>query len=298
MKKSLKILSLLTIVIAFTSCKKDSKENVIFGESEWYEPWLGKECTPVIMEQELELNFNDFAKHTLKGVPLKFELRTIDDAPADNIKLYANDEFCDNNIFTIAIEDTILKLGLEFKEGCENEGGHDYIIKHIANSSDIKLDVVEYISFGHNNSIRAKKVIVANPRKVATLSGLTAFIIICIVWFILSRFVIWRSTSFSTIYIDYNDGMGPKRVRMNGKYELVCTNEYKAKDSFGAKIFKGSKQYEYHEFWSHDVIICDGSRNKIRVQGLKEFNLIGENRRKERFEILNDKDDKVIIETT
>ena len=298
MKRLLKLLFVLMIVIAFVSCRKDQKETVIFGETEWYEPWLGKRCVPAIMERELELNFNDYAKHTLNDIPLKFELRTVDDTPAENIRLYVNDELCENNIFTITVEDTKIKIGLEFEEGGEDEGSHDYIIKHIAKGSDVKLDVVEYISFGYDNSIQAKKIVVANPRKVATLSGLTAFVVICIVWLILSRFVIWRSTSFSTIYIDYNDNMGPKRIRMNGKYELVCTNNYKTKDSFGAKIFKGSKQYEYHEFWSHDIIICDGSKKKVRVQGLKEFNLTGENRRGERFEIVNDKGDRVIIETT
>lgn len=298
MKKLFKILFVLTIVIAFTSCDKEQKEIVIFGEAEWYEPWLGKKCDPVVMERELDLNFNDYAKHTLKSVPLKFELRTIDDAPANNIKLYVNDELCENNIFTITVDDTKLKLGLEFEEGGDDEGSHDYIIKHVANGSNVKLDVVEYVSFGHDNSIQAKKIVVANPRKVGTITGLTVFAVLCIVWFILSRFIIWRSTSFSIIYIDYNDNMGPRRIRMNGKYELVCTSNYKAKDSLMSKIFKGSRMYETNEFWSHDVVFCDGSRKKIRVQGLRDFNLVGENRRKERFEIVNNKGDKVIIETT
>ena len=80
--------------------------------------------------------------------------------------------------------------------------------------------------------------------------------------------------------------MGPNRIKMNGKYELVCTNNTRKKDSFFEKIFKGSRQYEVNEFWSHDVIICDGKSNKVRVQGLedlsnslKDFNLVGENRR-------------------
>lgn len=297
MKKLLKILFVLIIIVSFTSCK-DKKDVVVFGETEWYEPWMWKEYEPVIMERYIEFDFNEEAKHWLQGKPLKFELRTIDDDPVKNIKLYVNDKYCADNIFVINVQDTEAKIGIEFEKTAK-EGNHSYIIKYIPSGGEsLKLDVISFESFGYNNSIQAKKKDVANPAKVATIWSVIGFVALCVLWLIVSRLIIWSSTSFSTIYIDYNDNMGPKRIRMNGKYELVCTNNPRKKDSFMAKIFKGSKQYEYNDFWSHDVIICDGARKKVRVQGLKDFTLVGENRRNERFEIINDRDEKVTIETT
>lgn len=295
MKHLFKILFVLLVTISFTSCKE---KTVVFGETEWYEPWLWKEYTPVIMERHLEFEFNEEAKHWLKDKPLKFELRTLDDEPVKNIKLYVNDEYCKNNVFVINVEDTEAKIGIEFEEKA-NEGSYDYIIKHIPEGGkSMKLDVVSFDSFGYKDSIRANKKHVANPAKVATTWSLIIFVALCVLWLIVSRFIIWPSTSFSIIYIDYNDKMGPKKIKMSGKYELVCTNNPNKKDSFFAKIFKGSRQYEVNQFWSHDVIFCDGMRKKVKVVGLKDFVLVGENRRRESFEIINDRDETVKIETT
>lgn len=297
MRKIFKLLLLFMLAVTFVSCK-DKKDVVIFGETEWYKPWLWSKYEPIIMERTFELEFNEDAKLWLKDTPLKFELRTIDDAPVEDIKLYVNGELCENNVFTVSVDDVELKMGIELDDNIK-EGNYNYIIKYLGSDDNVKLDVVSFESFGYDNSIQVKKKIVKNPVMVATISSAVLFMILCLLWLFVSRIIIWRATSFSTVYIDYNDGMGPKRIRMSGKYQLVCTNNNKAKDSLLSWIFKGSRQYEFNDFWTHDVVMYDGSRrNNIRVQGLKDFCLIGESIRKERFEIENDKGDKVIIETT
>lgn len=296
--KRLSIILVFVFVAFFTSCK-DKKDVVIFGETEWYKPWLGSEYEPIIMERYLEFEFNDDAKALLKDQTFKFELRTIEDTPVHNVILYVDDVRCEDNIFAITTRDAEVKIGIEFKNDAA-EGRHDYIIKPLNSAnSDMNLDVISFESFGYEDSIQVRKIDVANPVKVLTITLIVIFFAICFLWYVVSRLFIWRSTSFSKIYIDYNDNMGPKCIKMSGKYELVCTNNYKAKDALFAKIFKGSKQYEKNEFWSHDVIITSGGgRNKIRVQGLKDFEVVGETIRKERFEIVNDKGNKVTIETT
>lgn len=297
MKTIFKISLLFVVATAFVSCK-DKKEVVIFGETEWYKSWLWSEYEPVVMERSFELEFNEDAKRWLKDDSLKFEIRTIDDTPVENIKLYVNGEFCEDNVFTLFVDDKEIKMGIELDDNVE-EGNYNYIIKYLGIDNKVKLDVVSFESFGYDNSIQVKKKIIKNPVKVVTISSIVLFVILCLLWLFVSRVIIWRTTSFSTVYIDYNDGMGPKRIRMSGKYQLVCTNNSNAKDSLLSWVFKGSRQYEVNDFWTHDIVMYDGSRrNNIRVQGLKDFCLIGESIRKERFEIENDKGDKVIIETT
>ena len=297
MKRLFKVLLILSVVLLSTSCN-GRKDVVVFGETEWYKPWLWKEYEPVIMERTLVFDFNEDAKYWLKDKPLEFELRTINDEPVENIKLYINDELCENNVFTVSVENKEVKMGIVFDDSVE-EGNHDYIIKYLGGNNKNKLDVVSFESFGHDNSITAKKKIVNNPAMVLTRNISFTFLITCVLWFLLSRLVIWRETSFSVVNIDYNDGNGPKRIKMSGKYELVCTNNNQLKDSLFAKIFKGKKQYEVNEFWTHDIVLGDGARrNKIKVQGLKNFSISGNSTRRVPFDIMNDKGNKVTIRTT
>ena len=296
MKKTFKILLFISMIAIFTSCE-DKKDVVVFGETEWYKSWLWKKYEPVIMERILKLDFNEDAKYWLRDKPLKFELRTINDEPVDNIKLYVNDKLCENNIFILSVDDKEAKIGIEFNDDAE-EGSHSYIIKHIGVNNKSKLDDVSFESFGHNNSMTIKKTVVQNPTKVWTLSLLIAMFVFAILWWIVSRFIIWRPTSFSKVYIDYNDGMGQKCVKMTGKYELMCTNNPKSKDSLFSEIFKGKRQYEVNSFWTHDIVINDGKRRKINLQGMKNYTLNGQNVRRETFDIINDNGTKVTIETT
>ena len=74
MRKIFKLLLLFMLAVTFVSCK-DKKDVVIFGETEWYKPWLWSKYEPIIMERTFELEFNEDAKLWLKDTPLKFELR-------------------------------------------------------------------------------------------------------------------------------------------------------------------------------------------------------------------------------
>ena len=200
MRKIFKLLLLFMLAVTFVSCK-DKKDVVIFGETEWYKPWLWSKYEPIIMERTFELEFNEDAKLWLKDTPLKFELRTIDDAPVEDIKLYVNGELCENNVFTVSVDDVELKMGIELDDNVK-EGNYNYIIKYLGSDDNIKLDVVSFESFGYDNSIQVKKKIVKNPVMLATISSAVLFMILCLLWLFVSRIIIWRATSFSTVYID------------------------------------------------------------------------------------------------
>ena len=69
--KTLINLFIIGIALLFSSCQKD--ETTIYGEAEWYTPWLFHSYTPIKMERTLDLEFNDDAKRWLESNPLYFQ---------------------------------------------------------------------------------------------------------------------------------------------------------------------------------------------------------------------------------
>lgn len=139
---------------------------------------------------------------------------------------------------------------------------------------------------------------VANSLKVWANTILIVLLIGIGVWIMMAHYMIWPSTKFSKVHIDYHDGTGPRPIRMGGCYQLVLTDKRKS-DSILTKIFKGSCKYEQHPFWTHDVIIKNSaSRTSLRVANLRTFYINGEAIRKQEFEIVNENGEKVTIITT
>lgn len=296
--KTLIYLFIISIAFFFSSCQKD--ETTIYGETEWYRPWLFHSYTPIKMERTLDLEFNNDAKRWLKSNPLCFQLFEINGEGnlqiANNVKLYVNDELCENNIFSIDVKNQSIKLAVEFSDEAD-EGIHSFIIKDITAGSK-KLDVITFEGFGKDDIIHVQKIIIMNPLKKNVILISIVILILAILWYFISRFIIWRSVSFSKVYITYPN-QEHHTIRMSGKYQLVCSNNKHAKDSFLSVIIKGQKQYEYNEFWSHPIIIERGRNSKsIRISKLGDFILNGEKNRKQPFEIIDSEGNKVIIETT
>lgn len=296
--KTLINLFIISIALFFSSCQKD--ETTIYGETEWYRPWLFHSYTPIKMERTLDLEFNNDAKRWLESNPLCFQLFEINREgniqSANNVKLYVNDELCENNIFSIDVKNQSIKLAVEFSDEAD-EGIHSFIIKDITAGSK-KLDVITFEGFGKDDIIHVQKIIIMNPLKKNVILISIVILILAILWYFISRFIIWRFVSFSKVYITYPN-QEHHTIRMSGKYQLVCSNNKHAKDSFLSVIIKGQKQYEYNEFWSHPIIIERGRNSKsIRISKLGDFILNGEKNRKQPFEIIDSEGNKVIIETT
>ena len=296
--KTLINLFIISIALFFSSCQKD--ETTIYGETELYRPWLFHSYTPIKMERTLDLEFNNDAKRWLESNPLCFQLFEINEEgniqSANNVKLYVNDELCENNIFFIDVKNQSIKLAIEFSDEAD-EGIHSFIIKDITAGSK-KLDVITFEGFGKDDIIHVQKIIIMNPLKKNVILISVVIIILAIIWYFISRFIIWKSVSFSKVYITYPN-QEHHTIRMSGKYQLVCSNNKYTKDSFLSVIIKGQKQYEYNEFWSHPIIIERGRNSKsIRISKLGDFILNGEKNRKQPFEIIDLEGNKVIIETT
>ena len=305
MRKILHILPLLAAVLALFSCGNDGDQYAMFGKTQAYESWWLDEYVPQRMERYLDLEWNDASKKLLNGKPIKIAVYTLDDdgyeEPATDVLVYKNDELCDDNTFKVYTTETEVKFALEFKKEAK-EGEHLYFPKYqpIGGRMDV-LDEVAFEKFGADNRVMAEKEVIMNPLKKAVTTGSTAFLILCIAWYILSRFIIWKSTPFSKVTITYvmDNVTSEYVVKMRGGFELVCTSNKKNKDSLFCKIFKGSRAYEYHEFWQYPVILGRGSRrNSISISGKRHYSVDGEMERRLPIVFINENGDKATIQTS
>lgn len=179
---------------------------------------------------------------------------------------------------------------------CDDAGLSKIYSEHSDGVRSLVLDDEKWV-YGLDVQIKNKHV--ANSLKVWTNIIFWVILIALVTWIVLAHFVMWPSTRFSKVMIDYHDGVGPRPIRMSGCYQLVLTDNPRMKDSFLKKIFKGSCRYEVNEFWTHPVIIKNSAaRNSVRVNNLRTFYLNGETLRKQEFEIINENDSKVTIITT
>ena len=303
MKAILRILFLLSVILILGSCGQDKDKYALFGKTNAYESWLWHKYTPQKMERHLDLEWNDACKSWLKDKPITIAVYKTDDdgmeVPAKDVMVYKNDVLCEGNSFNITTKETEVKFALEFKDDA-TDGEHIYSLKYIPNGGDREtLDEVSFEAFGQDNKLLAEKETIMNPLKEKVIWGGCIILAIIIVWYILSRFMLWPSTSFSNIYIDYNDGYGDTKVKTIGCYEVVLTNNPKMDDGAFEKIFKGKRAYIRHEFWTEPITIKDGRRSKsIDILGARNYDIEGEKLRKNEIHITNSDCKKVTIRTT
>lgn len=295
--KKISIYSILLFVVILSSCGKSIPSDNIIGVTEYYESFLGYNYEPEIMTQKLELDFNEDAQHYLTSnifleVVEKDKEGNINSL-GEGIKVYQNGEFKENNIIVVSSKDKITDIGIEFTAEAQ-EGFYNLYLREYGKKQLDEIDLIDI-----EDKMYVKKEIIYNPLGKGLTIGTIIFVIFVVFWYVLSRFIMWPSTPFGKIYIDYNDGLGDNVVRMNGKYELILTNDRKMKDSFFAKLFKGSRQYEYNDFWTHPITIKKGyRRGTISVIGLKTFSIEGEKVVREPFTITNENGENVKIETS
>lgn len=301
MKTILRILPLLTILM-FISCNESEMKYGVLGTEKYYESWGWDEFVPQRMEHTLELDWNEDCIVALKESPVTLELKTLDldgnEVAAKDVVLYVNGEICDKNRFEVTTKDKELSFAIEFKKDA-TEGSHIYFLEYVtANGSERLIDEIAFENFGVDNRLQAEREIIMNPLKEKVLWATSIFLAVCLLWYIVSRFFIWRSTSFSKITLTYSDGT-ERVIRMRGGYELVCTSNRKDGDSLLKRIFLGSRQYEYDAFWTHPVRIGRGrKRNSLSIIGARYYSVVGEKMRRTPIEIINENGVKVIIETT
>lgn len=282
----------LIALLFMSSCKEDIK-GVIWGETEFYSNFIGYNYEPVIMEKTLELVFNEDAKRLITK-PIKFEvveLKGDNYVSAKDIRVYKDSQLCNGNVFEISTSDTDVVIGVEFLPTAE-EG---YKTLFFAPKDKGGLDRIEYTELV--NGLVLHKAHIMNPLAFFLMWGFIILVIFYILWYL---FVILPKPRVSRIELTYSDGE-ERTIRMDGAYELVCTSDRKRKDGFLRKMFCGTRRFEYNDFWAHEVTIYPRSSratSAIKVAPLKGFEIVGENMRKESFDVVNADDSKKVTITT
>lgn len=331
MNKVSSIILFLVVVFATISCGgREEIQGENWGHTEFYKDHIFKEYEPVVMSRTLQIELNNDAARFFNDKDAFIEMGLSSDpdrfVEPENIKVYFNNEPCEDYTFRIYPQEQINKgdkelnkdayfasgeLGIEFLDDAA-EGEHKYYILYLdCNGKDIlklkgaedsewvkvnKKDLTHDYAGSISKGVYATKEVVANPAAVAvrwTLIGIASLVIF---WLFLSRCVIWTS-AFSKIEIDYNDGYGATYERTAGCYEIVCTNDTR-KDGFFEKILKGKRAYIRNDFWTEPVTIKKGNMKRVIISGARNYDIEGELIRKEEIYITNSDGKKVTIRTT
>lgn len=220
--------------------------------------------------------------------------------PTSEVQLYVGNDRCDNNVITITPGTNSIRLGLVFAPEAK-KGPYKWYLK-VKDGGDVEVLNGYDLTDNASKEIfewQAKKQVKMNPLANGMMLGGIGLVILLLLWLFISRVLIWPSTKFSTLYMDYCDGYGQKSIPMAGKYELVCTNNAKMKDSALRVFFVGKRQFEYNDFWTEPVTIKTGARaNTVRILKSRNFDVSGDLKRREVIEIINADGKSVKIETT
>ena len=281
----------------FSACQPKGTD---FGTFVHYNDGFIRKYTPDTLRKTLVIDADDFTRPIILGL-YKENSKTGDYVPVgDEAQLFANGKLCKNNVLEIKPKDKEIHLGIVFtssaKQGIHKwhfqvlECGDIECVNGVDVDSGVNLtDMMMCAKFDHQ----------WNPvTKVIFWSGV-GLVVLLLLWLFISRVFIWRSTKFSTLYLDYCDGYGQNKIKMAGKYELVCTNNPRMKDSALRVFFVGKRQFEYNDFWTEPVTIKTGARaNTVRVLKSQNFDVSGDLKRREVIEIINADGKSVKIETT
>lgn len=314
-------------IFAVISCE-DSVESNNWGSLSHYNNFWFKKCPADTLEKTLVVSFNgESEKMPGDNRTLIMSLyKTVDGekpikVKPEEVQLFVNDELSSDNTISMSptgVPDEIQRI--KVKMVLDNSMLHNiesdcivtYVLKVEKNPGLDRINDLQLSSFGggsmtpvltpeieNNTPMRVYIDKVRNSLKVGVNWSLRLFVICLFSWFVLSRLVFWRSTSFSKVLIDYHDGVGPRPIKMSGAYELVLTGNPKMKDSLLKNIFVGKRVFECNEFWDHEIIIKDGARrNAIKVAKLRMYSTDGELRRGEEWVVYNNDGKKATFMTS
>lgn len=325
MKRYIYILAALCGSLMLFSCEK-TVDSSTWGATEYYKDFLFKKCPPDTLLRTLVVSFNEESEKLPRDSrTLVFSLCKMTDVgeairviPSE-AQVFVNGQASEDNTISIkptGIPDEVqrIKVGIvlnkQFLDSIDEDCMVSYFLKVEKNPGFDRLNDLDICAA---DSRKATPVldkskdswtpmtlyinVVSNSLKQGVIWGSILSLLLYLIWFLVSRFSIWKRTSFSNVYIDYHDGAGRMPIRMNGAYELVFTGNPRAKDSVLAKIFKGSRKYEYNDFWQHDISMKDGRlRGSVKLSGLRSYYTSTDPERGIEFNIFNESGKKVTIE--
>lgn len=256
MKANIIILSVVLLVLSFTSCKENG---TFWGKTNYYDNFLFVKYTPVQMEQTLVFDFNEDARQLFNG-DINFEIveKDANDAftVAQNIKLYKNNKACRENILSINKNDKEVTIGIEFTDNA-TVGSHTLFLREKGASG---IDRIDYQELGTGICVTKNKDM--NP----LLLGLMWFIIIllgaCIVWIIFIKPLLYESFKVKQLIIT-SDRF--KSANIKGCKQVVCTNKTKKQSTIN-RLFTGKILFVLDEFFTSDLIITPRDKKTVRVK--------------------------------
>lgn len=288
------ILAVVSVGV-LTACNESQDKLADWGNAVYYSDFLWNSYEPIIMEQTLELTFNDDAQRYFTGEAI-LELEYFDgetekwQSAEEYMILYKNGVECEHNLLKLSVKDHEVVVGVEFRK---NAAGRNYTLQ--LNPVDKGgLDEIEQI--GLANGFMVEKIDIMNPLAKQTMWVIIILSVLFVIWIVLSR-IVNPYLKFSRITFDYNNGAGEISYRVGSCYKIICTNKPK-KISLLHRIFIGKIHVVVNEFWDQDLVIMSGSHNNIRLISSGEYIFPEESVRKEMFVITNVRQQIVNIETT
>lgn len=294
MKKIFNVVVVLFALLA-VSCTEGDGRN-FWGEAKVYSDSWYWHYEPVIMERVLEFEFNEDAMSdpVLKSQTFTFEMYEEDEcgrvAPAEHIAVYKNGEACPNNRLAITVEDSVVKVGIQFLDGAK-EGEHTLIMRAVDMNS---LDRVD----NKLGNFYVDKNEVMNPAD----KGMMWFAIVLgglyIFWLCFLRPICRPYVKFSRMEITYPDGE-EYMIRTSGKTAVILTNPENAKkyrQGFFSALFMTKHLVIVNEVWTSTVTIKSKKGGYHRISGNVGYTP-DEPMRREPFTLITDEGARVKVET-
>lgn len=269
-----------------------------WGKQVHYSDFWFKKFVPDTLYKTLNIDADGEIAQNVELQLYKKDGNQVKVVPTSEVQLFADGAICPNNVICILPHSKSVRLGLVFTKEAQR-GDYKWYLK-VKDGGDVEVLNGYDLTDNASKEIfewQAKKQVKMNPLANGMMLGGIGFVVLVLFWLFYSRCIRWRRTKFSIVYIDY----GHKKVSVNmiGKYELVCTNDITLKDSFFERVFKGSRKYEYNDFWTQKVVIKGGRlSSSLLVSKPSTYKITSPQQRVKPFQIVNEKGETVTVKTT
>ncbi|MBW6534570.1 MAG: hypothetical protein K0B11_06150 [Mariniphaga sp.] len=257
----------------FWGCSKTDEraasiDQLNFGKSKWYSKFLWVEKDTSILEKELKINFNEYAKREQAYVTLIIvdENKEPFCGKGKFVDFFFNDIYCNNGELKITSENIpengIIRLGLKFHPEAK-QGNHNGFISVVNHNID------RVGNFDINTDPRVlkwkaefKKVM--NPLLVILFGILASLLVLLLLWFLIFKRIQFPPIKTPKIQITepYFAGLKTKGTR-----QIVFTSkEYN--QGFFDRLFKGTVIYSKNNCWTKEVYVSPGRKKaqlKIKI---------------------------------
>lgn len=291
------------LVVLFSSCNKENKistnSDLNFGESEYFNSFLGYHSDTVILEKRIKLQLSDYA---IKS-NAKIQFALVDEAKQtlhdDIIKVFVNGEKQTNgNIVFSSLNklDTII-IGLQILPANKQEELSGYL--SLISSDFDRINHTESIALGQPVlPWRATYDLKYNPLAKGLVVVLALIVISLVIWFLILRKRYYPRLNKSRMEMRGElTGISYKKYRKVVVYSNVDLNKDKRDDDkLLNKIFKGTVLYlEAPKEFSYRIVFTgiDNRRIKVKTKNCYLKPPASKLNRGEKYEVFHDNREKL-----